>query len=205
MQTNYWGKANRRGFTLIELLVVIGIILLLAAIMTPVLQKALMKGRMTQTLNNGRQIYTGVVAAHLGQRGIFPVTQGTNAFDNSTDYWKWVIDNRIIDTDFSMFTAHGLSVYRGIDLDKFTADANAWCIAGDVNDSTRNMTPLFFTRNLSLNSLADPVDNALSDEAPFGKNGAVVVKYAGETAIYDQAALIEAFNPASATNTVLRP
>ncbi|MBU0677429.1 MAG: type II secretion system GspH family protein [Verrucomicrobia bacterium] len=47
---------KRRGFTLIELLVVIGIIALLAAILTPIVGSALEKGRRTACRNNLKQI-----------------------------------------------------------------------------------------------------------------------------------------------------
>jgi len=48
---------SQKGFTLIELLVVIAIIAILASLAVPAIQGGLLKGQLTQTLNNARQLY----------------------------------------------------------------------------------------------------------------------------------------------------
>jgi prepilin-type N-terminal cleavage/methylation domain-containing protein len=47
-----------RGFTLIELLVVISIIAILASLAVPAMANVIRRGRMTQQLSDGRQVYT---------------------------------------------------------------------------------------------------------------------------------------------------
>ncbi len=50
-------QPRRSAFTLIELLVVIAIIAILASLAVPAITGALVKGQLTQTVNNGRQIF----------------------------------------------------------------------------------------------------------------------------------------------------
>ena len=55
----------RRGFTLIELLVVIAIISILAAILVPAVSDALLRGRLTQVMSNGKNLYTALFAKEM--------------------------------------------------------------------------------------------------------------------------------------------
>lgn len=68
------GFRNRssRGFTLIELLVVIAIIAILAAILFPVFAKAKDTAKITQCLNNLKQIGTGMQSYVDDHDGAFP-------------------------------------------------------------------------------------------------------------------------------------
>lgn len=196
---------ERLAFTLIELLVVIAIIMLLAAIMSPVINNAMRKAQMVQTLNNGKQIYLGMFSQQLERRNAYPKTTGPDAFANSTDYWKWAVTNRVLDADFSMFSAHGLLTYRGLDPTRFTPDHNAWCIVGDLTETVRSVAPLLFTRNLEIATLQELPAAKLGEAMPFGSRGVVTIKVGGDGNIYDRQALEEAFNPSSETNAILRP
>lgn len=64
---------KRRGFTLIELLVVIAIIAILAAILFPVFAKAREKARMTQCLNNLKNVATAVLGYTTDYNETFPL------------------------------------------------------------------------------------------------------------------------------------
>jgi prepilin-type N-terminal cleavage/methylation domain-containing protein len=74
-------KSNRiqTGFTLIELLVVIAIIGILAAMLTPALSKAKLKGKSIANLNNLRQLGLGLQLYTLDHDGLFPVHSSTAA------------------------------------------------------------------------------------------------------------------------------
>lgn len=201
---------HRRGFTLIELLVVLVIIIILASLLMPAIHKALRKGKMTKLVNNGRNLYTALLAAEIeGDGGILPystnVMLGAYAFNNSTDYWRWVVTNGLMDVTFEYWAADGVPAYHGMDPDEFTANNNAWCAVADIGLASHEMVPMFFTRNLNIDRLDDPLDNALTDAAPFGSYGVIVVNKGGSTRILKADQLEDQFNPTGADNVVLRP
>ncbi|MBN1674662.1 MAG: type II secretion system protein [Kiritimatiellae bacterium] len=195
----------KRAFTLVELLVVMTIIAILAGIMYPVIQDVIAKGRMTETLKQGQSLYQSLLAAQVEKGSILPRSSGSHTFATSTDYFIWAVTNQVVDVTFDFFSAHGLPACAGLDPATFTAEHNAWCIVADVNDGTRNMTPVLFTRNLAINSLGDPLDGALTADSPFGKRGVIVILQGGSGKMIPADKLELMFNPAKATNPVLRP
>jgi len=68
-------KTSAQGFTLIEMLVVIAIILILAAIITPGIQKALERGRETGCMSNLRQQGIAMIAFASDHEGKLPFYQ----------------------------------------------------------------------------------------------------------------------------------
>lgn len=194
-----------RGFTLIELLVVIAIIATLAALLFPAVQLALTKARMAETMQNGKSIYQALMAANIDGLNVLPRTSGTRAFSTSTEYWKWAVSNAYVDAGFEMFGAHGLAPVKGLDEARFGADNNAWAITADLNGSERNVTPVLFSRNLKITSLADGMSGALTDEEPFGRRGVVVVNLGGAAFVAKPDELDAVVNPSHAGNRVLRP
>ena len=196
------------GFTLIELLVVIAIVLVLAGLLIPVTQKALTRARMTSAMNNAKQIYTVVFANTLedSSQNYFPASNGEVAYQNSTEVWKAMVTNDLLDVDFSFFGASGLKKYGGVDPDKFTPEHNAWCVTADLSMNSKNNVPLLFTRNLQITHLDTPeLKNQVTDVNPFGFNGVVVAYKGGQASIMKLNDLEERFNPHLQDQRVLRP
>ena len=82
-------RKKRKGFTLIELLVVIAIIGILAAFLTPAVQKAREKARRTACASNLRQIGIGLHLYASDWEEYFPSTGGAGASNLAplfTDY-----------------------------------------------------------------------------------------------------------------------
>jgi prepilin-type N-terminal cleavage/methylation domain-containing protein len=70
------------GFTLMELLVVIAIIALLAALIFPAISRALASARLTKSLSNVRQIYSGFMLYAHDHNQVFPA-----AWHTHPDWW----------------------------------------------------------------------------------------------------------------------
>jgi prepilin-type N-terminal cleavage/methylation domain-containing protein len=79
-------RALRGAFTLIELLVVIAIIAILAAILMPVLNKAVQRAQGIGCLDNLRQMGTGwIMYAHDNNDNLCPLTGEANMVTSPTD------------------------------------------------------------------------------------------------------------------------
>jgi prepilin-type N-terminal cleavage/methylation domain-containing protein len=211
------GQRHRRllSFTLIELLVVIAIIAILAAVLTPAVTDALTRGKMTGTMNNGRSIYLSLFSRDtedpVFQTGSpFPTYKDGNTvpmyFQNSTDYFKWVVTSGVMTVDFSFFSAPDIPPYKSRDPQNFDQKNNAWCITADVAAGTPDGVPLLFTRNLVIDKLNEVAVDKLSDQQnPFRKKGVVVVTKGGSSMVLKETYLTNNFNAVGASNDVLRP
>src|SRR3954465_4663215 len=82
-------RPNVRGFTLVELLVVIGIIAILMAILLPAIDKARVKARGIQCLNNLRQLGLGWQMYADDSTGVFVPNWGSGiaGMDQSCPSW----------------------------------------------------------------------------------------------------------------------
>jgi prepilin-type N-terminal cleavage/methylation domain-containing protein len=194
------------GFTLIELLVVIALIAILAGLLIPVVQNALHKGRVTEALNNGRNIHQCLAAAEIEKGSVWPASSGPEAYANSTEYWKWTVTNKILEVTFDFFSAYRVPKCRGIDPGLFKAEHNAWCITADISESTHSSTPVLFTRNLDIQKLGlTTTTNALTDNTPFGRKTLITVTRSGAAKALSEYEVAADFNPVGANNPVLRP
>ncbi len=216
---------TRRGFTLIELLVVIVIIGVLAALLFPALQNALIKTRATHTGNSGRQIHLGFFAAALTMdeygRVLWPAE---GQFESSTDWILDIAGNQYIEAgvvleefDFRFFSAHGMPSVQSYAA--FTGDHNAWCVVQDLGETgVPGSVPFLFTRNIVLpGGHTGGVPTLDAARSPFGDRIAVVISKAGTPRIipgelfdtgrpgYDPDFLMDIFNPSRRAHPVLYP
>lgn len=89
-------EPERPGFTLVELLAVVAIIAILAAVLMPVIQSAVAKGRSTACQSNLRQVGVGVLMYVQENDGFMPPKDPTN----------WVINGKaVMYPQFSDFIA----------------------------------------------------------------------------------------------------
>jgi prepilin-type N-terminal cleavage/methylation domain-containing protein len=222
-----WHSLRSRGFTLVELLVVIAIIAILAALLFPAIQGALTKGKQIQTMNNGVNIYKAVFSAAVDAEvtgDISPWPKYTNttavskgAFKYCNEYFAWLVTNDILQSDCAYFSAPGITpslatATSNIDCSasgNFTKENNAWCVVGDLSDSTADSTPFIFTRNLA--GIADGKDLttltsiSLTNDAPYGDKGLVLVNKGGAGFVLKDKQLSAKFNPNGEKKKMLMP
>ncbi len=97
---------------------------------------------------------------------------------NTTAFFTSPIRESVVKCDYSLFSAPGVTPYRGTNTALFKPENNAWCMVGDLTNESSNQVPVFLTRNVKACTLAELhglIADTLSDEAPFGKKCVIVV------------------------------
>jgi prepilin-type N-terminal cleavage/methylation domain-containing protein len=179
-------SARRQAFTLIELMAAIAIILLLFTLVSPQIGKAMLRGKLTKEAANARYIVEAIAAKDAASRfsnGWPQSAEGADNYENSTEFFKDLVNEGYLDVDFSFFAAPGMTPAR--DESDFTEANNAWCVLVNVNDTTPGNTPVVWLKNVNASD-----GTFLEGSVPFGnkgfafstKNGEAVVVSAAEIA-----------------------
>ena len=200
-------KDNRRrrataGLTLVELLVVTVVVCLFALILVPAVANAFSGANMTALGTRGKDIYVAVIGATaerepLGLPTAWPsdAPGSDTSFDNSTDYFRYLLDEERLGTpawepvvaglDYSRLAGAGVPMCSN---NRLTAACNAWTVAKNVGPDMDESMPVIITRNVDASSLASltTITNSkwtlrhdAAYEMPYGSHALILIRKSG--------------------------
>jgi prepilin-type N-terminal cleavage/methylation domain-containing protein len=181
-----------RGFTLIEILVVISIIAILASLAIPAISSALVRGQMTQTLNNARQLTIATQTMSMDTTTAGGGTAWTMGSDGQVltvdTFTQELMANKYLTVSDlrKIFAAQGVIVPTTSS--NFTAENIAFSIM-ETQESSPSDQPFLITKNWE--------DGELTTNAPYGDKGFIVFRKGGDGGTFSRAS--DATNPAAVT------
>lgn len=201
---------REQGFTLVELLVVIAIIGILAAMLFPALQGALLSAKATNAGNAVKGYQQSIFqesldADAMGYAQLYPALDSD--FADSESYIVDSITNGIENIDFSVFSLPG-SYAKALpgnpedtaNQSKFTEGGYCgWNIVKGVNTESSPNMPFMFTANIAMDAdgKVKTDDQINPDMDMLGKKMAIAVYAQGAVKIFKKAKYIttDTFNP----------
>ena len=154
-------------------------------------------------LQREAEIARGLPGLPASPRLLYPQTTGFFSFATSTDFLRMLVTGKVMCVDYRFFTAPGLAASNHLAPRDFAEAYNAWCAVADYGADTPPHYPLFFTRNIEITNLSEPV--CYNQGAPFGKRGAAVVLVGGDLLILKENEARAFFGGLGLSNRVLRP
>jgi prepilin-type N-terminal cleavage/methylation domain-containing protein len=180
-------RRSLRAFTLIELLVVISIIAILASLAIPAVSSALVRGQMTQTLNNARQLTLATQTMSIdtttaGSGASWTVGSDGAPLTVSTFSQELITGKYLTDSDLrKIYAAPGVLIPANATT--FNASDIAFSII-QTQESSASDQPFLITKNWQ--------SGTLTTNAPYGDKGFIVFRKGGDGGTYSR--------PADATN-----
>jgi len=156
-------RSKLAAFTLIELLVVISIIAVLASLALPAITGALVKGQITQTMSNYRQLYITSQSVSLDQTSAGGSNSGFPGEAGSITAWS----NTLVPAYISAQSFANLLAVKASASNTFV-----W----DGNPSSNSSAVMLTTANLTGTSNSATVGNS----APYNLKGAAAVNASGQ-------------------------
>ncbi|CAN5910534.1 hypothetical protein BH11VER1_BH11VER1_13210 [soil metagenome] len=165
---------TQRGFTLIELLVVITIIAILAGLAFPAFAKIQEKGKITQGINNCKQIIISLKLYAGDHNGVYPDGDKTAAPGTANEAFRLLFKEGILETEkifgcgASPFQPDGNIGTADEYTEAVASGENHWEMSKGLNDSASGGIPLVFEN--AKDSGADPAwDSKISSQAKKGR------------------------------------
>lgn len=159
------GTKTQRGFTLIELLVVITIIAILAGLAFPAFAKISEKGKITQAINNCKQIIISLRLYSGDNGGLYPDADRTASPADANDAFRLLFVQGILETEkifgcgASRYIPDGNIGTSPNYTDAVAPGENHWMMTAGLNDSASGGIPLVFENSLA-GTGGDPAWNA---------------------------------------------